>query len=56
MPLLATSVIPGGSGNADYFDCTVCWGYCIGRPLANHLFVYYRDVIDMLYDGYEPKH
>ena len=56
MPLLSTSVVPGGLGNADYFDATVCWGFGIGKALANHLYVYYRDVIDMLYDGYEPKH
>jgi len=34
MPLMDTGIVPGGIGNAEYFDGALQWGFAIGRVFA----------------------
>lgn len=53
--MLTTDAAPGQMGNMDYFDACLEWAFAIGRPLNAELAIYFRDVIDVIYDGYEAK-
>lgn len=55
--IIDTAATPGGAGNQDYWDAGFLM--TMNMPIAfssTDLYIWYRDTIEMLYDGFEPKY
>ena len=53
--ILDTSTAPGTAPNADYWDAAFYMGFETGTPYTGPLEISYRDVVEVLFDGLEPK-
>jgi len=51
-----TAVTPGVDPNFDYWSAAFLWTWQAPDVLAANMNVYYRDVIEVLYDGLEAKY
>jgi len=53
--ILDTSSAPGTAPNLDYWDAALMMGFESGVTYAGPLEIAYRDVVEVLFDGLEPK-
>jgi len=53
--ILDTSTAPGTAPNLDYWDAAFMMGFETGTPYEGPLEIAYRDVVEVLFDGLEPK-
>jgi len=51
-----TNVAPAVDPNFDYWDAGFSWSWGAPAQLGDNVEVSYRDVIEVLYDGLEPKY
>lgn len=51
--ILDTDIAPGANGNEAYWDANFIMGLELGYPADNDVHLYYRDTIELLYDGLE---
>jgi len=53
--ILDTSYAPGTAPNIDYWDVAFLMGFETGNWYAAPVEISYRDVVEVLFDGLEPK-
>ena len=53
--ILDTSTQPGTTPNLDYWDAAFMMGFETGNTFAAPVEFSYRDVVEVLFDGLEPK-